>query len=75
MCGIAGFLGVPRAAREVLAEQGRAAEPLIVPGGHEAATWRALTAPMLESLLAIRRAGAEMIITYFATDAARLLRG
>jgi porphobilinogen synthase len=30
---------------------------------------------MMESLLAIRRAGAEMIITYFATDAARLLRG
>ena len=30
---------------------------------------------MMESLVAIRRAGAEMIITYFATDAARLLRG
>ena len=28
---------------------------------------------MLESLLAIRRAGADVIITYFATDAARLL--
>lgn len=28
---------------------------------------------MLESLLAIRRAGADMIITYFATEAARLL--
>ncbi|MBX6331855.1 MAG: porphobilinogen synthase, partial [Gemmatimonadaceae bacterium] len=29
---------------------------------------------MLESLLAIRRAGADVIITYFATDAARMLR-
>ena len=28
---------------------------------------------MMESLLAIRRAGADVIITYFATDAARLL--
>ncbi len=28
---------------------------------------------MMESLLGIRRAGADMIITYFATDAARLL--
>ena len=30
---------------------------------------------MLDSLLAIRRAGADVIITYFATRAARLLRG
>jgi porphobilinogen synthase len=29
---------------------------------------------MLESLLAIRRAGADQIITYFALDAARALR-
>ena len=29
---------------------------------------------MMESLIAIRRAGAEMIITYFAVDAARVLR-
>ena len=29
---------------------------------------------MMESLLAIRRAGADLIITYFAKDAARLLR-
>jgi porphobilinogen synthase len=29
---------------------------------------------MMESLLGIRRAGADVIITYFATDAARLLR-
>lgn len=34
-----------------LAERGREVEVAIVPGGHEAATWRALTAPMLESLL------------------------
>lgn len=37
---------------ERLAERGRDAGPRIVPGGHEAATWRALGAPMLESLLA-----------------------
>jgi porphobilinogen synthase len=30
---------------------------------------------MMESLTAIRRAGADMIITYFARDAARLLNG
>jgi porphobilinogen synthase len=30
---------------------------------------------MMDSLLGIRRAGADMIITYFAVDAARLLRG
>jgi porphobilinogen synthase len=30
---------------------------------------------MLESLLAIRRAGADFIVTYFATEAAPLLRG
>ena len=29
---------------------------------------------MLESLLGIRRAGADFILTYFATDAAKLLR-
>jgi porphobilinogen synthase len=29
---------------------------------------------MMESLLGIRRAGADLIITYFATEAARLLR-
>jgi porphobilinogen synthase len=29
---------------------------------------------MMESLLGIRRAGADFILTYFATDAARLLR-
>jgi porphobilinogen synthase len=30
---------------------------------------------MMETLTAIKRAGADMIITYFAVDAARLLRG
>jgi len=30
---------------------------------------------MMESLLSIRRAGADIIITYFAVRAARLLRG
>jgi porphobilinogen synthase len=30
---------------------------------------------LMETLLAIRRAGADMILTYFAKDAARLLRG
>jgi len=30
---------------------------------------------MMDSLLSIRRAGADIIITYFALRAARLLRG
>jgi len=30
---------------------------------------------MMETLTAIRRAGAEIILTYFAKDAARLLGG
>jgi enterochelin esterase-like enzyme len=34
-----------------LAERGRDVGPAIVSGGHEAATWRALTGPMLEALL------------------------
>ena len=29
---------------------------------------------MMESLLSIRRAGAQIILTYYALDAARLLR-
>jgi len=29
---------------------------------------------MMESLLAIRRAGADFVLTYFATDAAALLK-
>jgi enterochelin esterase-like enzyme len=35
-----------------LAARGRDVGTVIVPGGHEAATWRALIAPMLETLLA-----------------------
>jgi porphobilinogen synthase len=30
---------------------------------------------VLESLLAIRRAGADLVISYYAKDAARWLRG
>ena len=36
--------------------------------------WLDETRAMMESLIAIRRAGADIIITYFARDAARLLR-
>jgi porphobilinogen synthase len=36
--------------------------------------WIDLERAMMESLLGIRRAGADVIITYFAVDAARLLR-
>jgi len=36
--------------------------------------WLAHDAVMLESLLAFKRAGADGILTYFALDAARLLR-
>jgi len=36
--------------------------------------WLAHNAVMLESLLAFKRAGADGILTYFALDAARLLR-
>ena len=35
--------------------------------------WLNEEAVMLESLLAIKRAGADMILTYFAKEAARLL--
>ena len=37
--------------------------------------WVDLDAVMMESLTSIRRAGADQILTYFATDAARLLGG
>ena len=37
--------------------------------------WLDETRVMLESLTAIKRAGADMILTYFAVDAARALRG
>ena len=35
--------------------------------------WIDLERAMMESLIGIRRAGADMIITYFAVDAARVL--
>jgi porphobilinogen synthase len=35
--------------------------------------WLDLERTMLESLMGIRRAGADIILTYFAKDAARLL--
>jgi len=37
--------------------------------------WLDETAAMLESLTAIKRAGADLILTYFAQDAARTLSG
>ncbi len=37
--------------------------------------WLDLERAMLESLIAIRRAGADIILTYFATTAARVLNG
>ncbi|MBN1628461.1 MAG: hypothetical protein JW990_01735, partial [Thermoleophilia bacterium] len=37
--------------------------------------WLDLNRAALESLIAIRRAGADMIVTYFAKDAALWLRG
>jgi porphobilinogen synthase len=37
--------------------------------------WMDRERAVMESLLGIRRAGADVIITYFAVDAARLLRG
>ncbi|TAJ07129.1 MAG: porphobilinogen synthase [Nitrospirae bacterium] len=39
------------------------------------AGWVDETRAMLESLLSIKRAGADLILTYFAKDAARLLHG
>ena len=38
------------------------------------AGWLDESRAMMESLLAIKRAGADMILTYFAKDAAKLLR-
>ena len=37
--------------------------------------WGDATGLMMESLLAIKRAGADMILTYFAVEAARVLQG
>ena len=64
----------------------RAAEPLPVAAynvsGEYAMIWAAanngwleLERTMMESLTAIRRAGADLILTYFAKRAARLLKG
>ena len=36
--------------------------------------WIDETRAMMETLLSIRRAGADIIVTYYARDAARLLR-
>jgi porphobilinogen synthase len=36
--------------------------------------WICEESVMMESLIAIKRAGADMILTYFAKEAARLLR-
>jgi porphobilinogen synthase len=36
--------------------------------------WLDETRAMMETLLSIRRAGADIIVTYYARDAARLLR-
>jgi porphobilinogen synthase len=36
--------------------------------------WLDETRAMMETLLSIRRAGADVIVTYYARDAARLLR-
>ena len=37
--------------------------------------WLSYEACLLESLTALRRAGADIVFTYGAVDAARLLRG
>jgi porphobilinogen synthase len=37
--------------------------------------WLDETRVMMETLTAIRRAGADIILTYFAKDAARVLKG
>ena len=44
---------------------------MIQAAGHNG--WIDRDAVMMESLLSIKRAGANQILTYFATDAARLL--
>jgi porphobilinogen synthase len=70
------YLDVIRAARERLAcpsapIRSRASTPCCRPPSRKAGS--TATAPSLESLLGIRRAGADFIVTYFAKDAARLL--
>ena len=60
--------GVPTAAYQVSGEYS-----LIKAAGERG--WIDENRVMMESLLSIRRAGADMILTYFAREAARLLRG
>jgi porphobilinogen synthase len=59
--------GVPTAAYQVSGEYS-----MIRAAG--AKGWIDEEKAMLESLLSIKRAGADMILTYFARDAARVLR-
>ena len=60
--------GVPTAAYQVSGEYS-----MIKAAGDKG--WIDENRVMMETLVAIRRAGADMILTYFARDAARLLRG
>ena len=61
-----GRIGVPVAAYQVSGEYS-----MIKAAGR--AGWLDETRAMMESLLSIKRAGADLILTYFAKDAARLL--
>lgn len=63
---VAEFSPVPVAAYQVSGEYS-----MIQAAGHNG--WIDRDAVMMESLLSIKRAGANQILTYFATDAARLL--
>ncbi len=60
--------GMPTAAYQVSGEYA-----LIKAGGEKG--WVDEERVMMESLLAIKRAGADLILTYFAKDAARVLEG
>ena len=64
---IAEFSPVPVAAYQVSGEYA-----MIQAAGRNG--WVDLEATMLESLTSIKRAGADQILTYFAVDAARILR-
>ena len=63
---VAEFSPVPVAAYQVSGEYS-----MIQAAGHNG--WIDRDAVMMESLLSIKRAGANQILTYFATDAARML--
>ena len=60
--------GVPTAAYQVAGEYA-----LIKAAGEKG--WVDEERVMMESLIAIKRAGADLILTYFAKDAARVLGG